>query len=144
MTSQYRITNRTSGADMGVYEGDDADLALLAMTREGGGETVEDYDDWSVEYVPTYALQEVEVEHLAPRDLRAEVEREGAEGYTAYRVIVYGEDGYERNGNAITLLYHEPSGRAGIAAGGPADWTDCDSPEDAVERWLGRDGKVMR
>ena len=33
--------------------------------------------------------------------------------------------------------------RAGIAWGGPTVWTDCDGPEDAVERFLGLNGKEV-
>ncbi len=47
----FKIINRTSGADMGVYEGATEEEALLAMVRDGGGDAVEDRDDWIVEEV---------------------------------------------------------------------------------------------
>jgi hypothetical protein len=41
------------------------------------------------------------------------------------------------------LLYVSPLGRAGIAWGADPDWTYAESPEDAVERYLGLGDKAM-
>jgi hypothetical protein len=34
------------------------------------------------------------------------------------------------------MLWFPAIGRAGIAWGGGANWTDADSPEDALQRWV--------
>ena len=46
----FAITNKTSGAEMGEYQGATAADALLAMVRDGGGPDaqVADEQDWIV------------------------------------------------------------------------------------------------
>lgn len=56
----YQISNRTSGANMGQYEGETAEAALLAMVRDGGAESVDDPSDWLV----TATVSDEQIERL--------------------------------------------------------------------------------
>lgn len=48
------------------------------------------------------------------------------------------------NAESIIVLWYPGLGRAGVSyAGSPAAWTDADSAKDALERYLGEDGKEM-
>jgi hypothetical protein len=47
------------------------------------------------------------------------------------------------NEESIWILYFPEIGRAGIAWGADANWTDAESVEDALERYFGVDGKTM-
>jgi hypothetical protein len=46
----FNITNKTSGADMGNYDGETPEAALLAMIKDGGGPdaTVDNPTDWII------------------------------------------------------------------------------------------------
>lgn len=44
---------------------------------------------------------------------------------------------------AVLGVYYPAIGRAGIAWGGNAQWTDADSALDAIERYFGVDGKEI-
>lgn len=74
-------------------------------------------------------------EALSACDLRDYAREEP--GGECYRVDV--QDQAER----IDVLYYPDAGRAGLACGGDAVWTDCDSVEDAVERYLNINGKKI-
>lgn len=63
-------------------------------------------------------------------------------GYAAYLIIPIGDDGY-RQSVAAQMIWHSEAGRAGIAWGADASWTDAVSPEDAAERFFGLNDKEM-
>ena len=50
---------------------------------------------------------------------------------------------HDANSQLIEILYMPSEHRAGIAYGGPAEWTDADSIEDALDRYFGVDGKEI-
>jgi hypothetical protein len=56
-----------------------------------------------------------------------------------FAVDLINDEGYITSGARIEMLWLPLSMRAGIAAGADADWTDADSPEDGVLRWLDGD-----
>lgn len=65
-----------------------------------------------------------------------------ADGFTAFFAAEF--DGDLRTGNGIHVAWHEDSGRAGLVyvgsgSSGATDWTDADSPEDALRRYLDDD-----
>lgn len=47
------------------------------------------------------------------------------------------------NQESIIILYLPYCGRAGIAWGADASWTDCNSAQDALERYFGINGKEI-
>jgi hypothetical protein len=47
------------------------------------------------------------------------------------------------NAVAVEVIYFPDSGRAGIAWGADASWTDADSVQDGLERYFGIGGKEM-
>ena len=49
----------------------------------------------------------------------------------------------ETNSEAIEVAYFPESGRAGISWGSYPEWTDADSVEDAIERFLGINDKFL-
>jgi hypothetical protein len=57
-----------------------------------------------------------------------------------YAAIPLSREGY-RTQPIIELLWVAGAQRAGLAPGGDADWTDAESPADALERYLGIHGK---
>lgn len=65
-----------------------------------------------------------------------QLQRDG-ESFELYRVASndVAETGY--------VVYAPQAGRAGVAWGSESQWTDCSSAEDAVERFLGLDGKEL-
>ena len=90
----------------------------------------------------TYTIEAMDLDQIAALDLQDVLTREGHAGYAAARAYGIGDDGY-RNGLMLTVLYHADAGRAGVCSNGDSQWTDCGSIEDAVERYLGIDGKEM-
>jgi hypothetical protein len=44
---------------------------------------------------------------------------------------------------AVEVVYLPDDGRAGVDRGGGASWTDAGDPDDALERYLGLNGKGM-
>jgi hypothetical protein len=77
-------------------------------------------------------VEQIQPDDLAAIDLRAHVEDEpGAE---CWRLIGPG-------GQRGDLVYYD-AGRAGIATGADAQWTDCASAADAVRRL--NDGELVR
>ena len=85
-----------------------------------------------------YKLREIAIEAVSASDLRDEAISFG--DCRAYVVTIYGDDG--PRAEAVDLVMFGTD-RAGIAWGGDAVWTDCASPEDAIERYLGIDDKAM-
>ena len=86
-----------------------------------------------------YSLSQIPVDDLTAIDLREAV----AKPYSyaqAYAVTLYDNEGAKAEGAQMVIL---DGCRAGIAQRADADWTECDSPEDAIERWLGINDKVM-
>ena len=63
----------------------------------------------------------------------------GVERYTGTPLT---SDGY-RTGPVIEICWLPSEGRAGLACGADADWTDAESAADALERYLGIDNKSM-
>lgn len=47
------------------------------------------------------------------------------------------------NEESLGVLFFPEIGRAGIAHGGDAVWTDADSVQDAIERYFGEDDKEI-
>jgi hypothetical protein len=76
-----------------------------------------------------------QVEKLSALDLIAEASTLN----TPYEMWRYGA----YNAEAIEILWVPSVGRAGIAWGADAQWTDADSVEDAVQRFFGVDDKEM-
>jgi hypothetical protein len=75
----------------------------------------------------TYSIEICTVEDLTALDLR----RYAGTPAEAARVTVEGQV------QRLDVLYVPEDGRAGIADGADADWTDANSLEDAVQRYLG-------
>lgn len=64
-------------------------------------------------------------------------EDESRDGYELDIYSLVNADGYrETNNTGIQVLYHAEAGRAGVLYGGEGVWTDCNSSEDAVRRYL--------
>ena len=78
------------------------------------------------------------VDDIGPLDLRAEATHLTAAG-EPWECWVAGK----YNEEAITVLYVPAVGRAGIAWGADAQWTDATSVQDALERYFGDDCKEM-
>lgn len=90
----------------------------------------------------TYVLEhDHEATTCQHADLADEILTYGA-GWQRYEATPLTADGY-RHQPVIELLWYEDAGRAGLASGGDAVWTDAQSPEDALERYLGIDGKEI-
>ena len=77
-------------------------------------------------------------EDIVPNDLRAEAQslEQAGEEWEAWLAAAYNEEG-------ITILWLPAVGRAGIAWGSDAEWTEADSAQDALARFLGEDDKEM-
>jgi len=77
-------------------------------------------------------METITAAELSATDLRHELEQSGQPTEIA-RVWFddHAEPGY--------ALYFPEIGRAGIAHGADAQWTDCNSIEDAVERFVNDD-----
>lgn len=54
------------------------------------------------------------------------------------------ENGYRIQTDIISILFFPGISRAGLCANGDTSWTDCDSIEDALERFLGINDKEMQ
>ncbi len=106
--------------------------------HQQSGSSVERVGQGPGEKTMDYQLQEIDPSDITAGDLMQVIADEG--GYEAYRVFRIGDDGYQ-DGVAGQMIYSVD--RAGIFFGGDSDWTDCSSAEDAMERWLGIDGKEM-
>jgi hypothetical protein len=79
------------------------------------------------------------VDDIGPLDLRAEATHLTAAGES----WECWQEAQKYNEETITVLYVPEVGRAGIAWGADAQWTDATSVQDALERYLGVDGKEM-
>lgn len=80
-------------------------------------------------------------EYIQATDLRAEAlayltDPDYVGGLTYLRAGAYNEE-------ALEILYFPESGRAGVAWGADAQWTDADSADDALEHYFGVDDKDM-
>jgi hypothetical protein len=88
--------------------------------------------DWTV--WRTWHYEERPVEEITATDLRqeaADIVERGEGPVQAALVTVEGK------AERIEVLYAPELGQAGLAWGADADWTDCDSLEDAIRRYLG-------
>jgi hypothetical protein len=74
------------------------------------------------------------VDQLSATDLRQEAADIVARGDGPVQVATVQVEGETE---IIEVLYAPEIGRAGLAWGADADWTDCESIEDAIERFLG-------
>lgn len=120
----------SAGASVAVN--DHTDTSDTAMADAIIERVWSDMDRWVVSRVWHY--EECTVEALSATDLREEAEAILARGegpVEAARVRIEGEPEH------IDVLYLPEVGRAGLAWGADADWTDCDSLEDAIRRYLG-------
>lgn len=82
--------------------------------------------------ISEWALESINLEDVSATDLRREgyeAEQEGSD-YAAYRLWHYPTQrvGY--------LVFFPEAGRAGIADGGDAVWTDAKNAEEALSRWV--------
>lgn len=82
---------------------------------------------------------EADVERIGSRDLAREARDYLAAGHTDAVFLTAGA----HNEEGVAVLYLPASGRAGVAWGAGADWTDADDAQDALERYFGVDGKEM-
>lgn len=82
--------------------------------------------------IETFALIPVNADEIAATDLHSEAANGG---FDCYRV--------ESGDTAEIGWLIFADGRAGVAWGGDAQWTDASSAEDAAERFLGLGGKEM-
>jgi hypothetical protein len=89
--------------------------------------TVRRYDDGDVDEMVLGSL-----------DLRREVAGLDAAGraWELWRAGKYNSEG-------VDVLWVPDADRAGVVWGAGADWTDAASPQDALERYFGVDGKEM-
>ena len=90
--------------------------------------------------IKSVAVEATDLDKISAIDLRKIAATEG--GYEAYILTPVGADGY-RQSVAAQMIWHAEAGRAGIAWGADADWTDAQSPEDAAERFFGINDKEM-
>lgn len=91
-----------------------------------------------------YTLTPVDARHLAATDLKSEVLDYIARATPRGTAVFFTYKVHKRHGRQDgELLWLPDEGRAGIAWGADAQWTDASSPEDAVERFLGLNGKEM-
>jgi hypothetical protein len=74
------------------------------------------------------------VDQLSATDLRQEAADIIARGNGPVQVATVQVEGETE---LLEVLYAPELGRAGIAWGADAGWTDCDSVQDAIERFLG-------
>lgn len=79
-----------------------------------------------------WQLQSINPEDLTPTDLREEAKAAEAESeeFLPYRLF------NPQSAELAFMLWLPQAGRAGIAHGADARWTDATSPEQAVQRWL--------
>lgn len=126
--SSYRIIS-DAGVDMGIYEGATAEEALDAMVRDAGYAGQEEatgvagpFSGTATKITPV-ALDVVEV--VSALDLTKEHAEVGGQLFSG-RIGDHAQ--------SVDVLYVEDEGRAGVAWGADAVWTDCDSAEDAVRR----------
>lgn len=150
----FQISNKVSGADLGTFEGETETQAFVAMCVEQGyavefdsdvdeavfaddeTERLCDRDSLSiVEVVSDWQQVDGEIQAL---DLRRELDEAQAQGLkaesTRFRVI--GADGYA-TGSVYDAIFVD--GRAGVATGADADWTDASSLDDGIRRVLSGD-----
>lgn len=82
----------------------------------------------------------VHVAALSSISLTKEMATLDAQGvaYEAYRMLPEGTSEW------LEILYVPSIDRAGLAWGADAQWTDAESPEDAVERFFGINDKEMQ
>jgi len=82
-----------------------------------------------------FRIEEINAEDLSATDLHSEWAAANASTgpACAYRVWFgdHAEPGF--------ALYFPDMGRAGVAHGADAQWTDCDSVEDAIDRFISGD-----
>jgi hypothetical protein len=92
-------------------------------------------------------MEDFILEHdAAPHDFRhsdlATEAKATTEAWHRYEATPLTPDGY-RTLPVIEMLYVPALGRAGLACGGDAVWTFAEDPHDALERYLGRNGKEL-
>ncbi len=105
--------------------------------------TITDFDGTEKEVENMdYGLTETDLDQIVPCDMRREVEDNPGTRYEYYTGQVFNEDG-NAYAEGIRVLYLPQEGRAGVCWGGDSRWTDCESAEDAVDRFFGNDGKEM-
>lgn len=90
----------------------------------------------------TYVIEYMAGESPRHNDLRQEAAQAALNTWEYYVITPLTLGGY-RTGPPSEMLWLPAWGRAGLACGGDAVWTDADTPLDAVERYLGIDGKAM-
>lgn len=80
---------------------------------------------------------EVTADEITATDLRDEIEvcRERGEVVTCYRIRFCVNDRRQPEAEQGQMVYCAEAGRAGIAWGADAVWTDCEGAEDAISRY---------
>ena len=84
-------------------------------------------------------VNSIDLAHLSASDLQEEARLADRLGndYECYIAVV------ENSPENVQMFWLSGANRAGIAWGADAVWTDADSPEDALERFLGIGGKEI-
>lgn len=85
----------------------------------------------------TWRLEQINPAEISATDLHDEAQEliaQGTQGVEAYILHLWTPEGkmYPEGAEVLFVSY----GRAGIAWGADAQWTDARSPEDAAERWI--------
>jgi len=97
------------------------------------------YDDIQTVDRLTIATADEAGRHIHFLDLRREAAVAIARGEGPVELLAAGA----YNAEAVEVLYFPASGRAGVAWGADAAWTDADGADDALERYFGVGGKEM-
>jgi hypothetical protein len=108
---------------------------------EGGAMTIKTYDDiqgFGRVAVERHGDGGFDVEAISHLDLRREAATLTGLGeeWEVWRT-------YNHNEQNVEVLWVPGAGRAGVAWGGNADWTDADDPQDALERYFRINGQEM-
>ena len=109
-----------------------ADGHSLAYLVEAYLESVANWMD-ALTVTRTYSIETCSVDDLTALDLRQDARDIMRDGEHVEAALVTVEGQAER----LNVLYCPEDGRAGIANGAPAGWTDASSVEDGVQRYLG-------
>ena len=91
----------------------------------------------------TYIITLIDIDDLTAIDLSQEAHAPSDSDCHAASVQIDLGIGHGWEPEAVEVLFVDSVYRAGVAHGAPADWTDADSIEDAVERYLEINGKEM-
>ena len=91
----------------------------------------------------TYKLYKIDIKEIGSIDLQEEINASPEADWEAYTFCEYNAEGVENQVRG-EILYSPSLGRAGIAYGGDASWTDCVNEDDAMQRFFQINQKEMR